>query len=110
MLDAVRKAGAGVQEIVLAPLGLDDVGRLVTDALRCEGESGNPLAQLVREQLPVFQKLIAPAGPLQSITFRAVGPGGADIYDVKYANATWEWRISMGSDGKVVGLFGRPAP
>jgi beta-lactamase regulating signal transducer with metallopeptidase domain len=68
------------------------------------------LTQLAREQLPAFQKLIAPAGALQSITFRAVGPAGADIYDVKYANAAWEWRISMGSDGKVIGLFGRPAP
>jgi len=68
------------------------------------------LAQLAHEQLPAFQKLIAPAGPLQSVTFRAVGQAGADIYDVKYANAMWEWRISMGPDGKVIGLFGRPAP
>ncbi len=37
-LEAIRKAGAPVQEVVLAPLGLDDVGRLVADALRCEPE------------------------------------------------------------------------
>ena len=39
-----------VQEIVLAPLGLDDVGRLVADALHCEPERARPLAQLVHEK------------------------------------------------------------
>jgi predicted ATPase len=32
-VDAIRKAGARIDEIVLAPLGLHDVGRLVADAL-----------------------------------------------------------------------------
>ena len=49
-LEAIRKAGARVQEIVLAPLGLDDVGRLVADALHCEPERARPLAQLVHEK------------------------------------------------------------
>src|SRR5712692_604148 len=49
-LAAIRKAGARMQEIVLSPLGLDDVGRLVSDALHCEGDSGHPLAQLVHEK------------------------------------------------------------
>ena len=49
-LEAIRKAGARVQEIVLAPLGLDDVGRLVADALRCEPERARPLAELVQEK------------------------------------------------------------
>src|SRR3984885_10835830 len=49
-LAAIREAGARMQEIVLSPLGLDDVGRLVTDALHCEGDSGHPLAQLVHEK------------------------------------------------------------
>ena len=35
-LEAIREADARVHEIVLAPLGLGDIGRLVTDALRCE--------------------------------------------------------------------------
>ena len=39
-----------MQEIVLSPLGLDDVGRLVADALHCEEDSGHPLAQLVHEK------------------------------------------------------------
>ena len=49
-LEAIRKAGARVQEIVLAPLGLNDVGQLLADALRCEPEHVRPLAQLVQEK------------------------------------------------------------
>jgi serine/threonine protein kinase len=49
-LEAIRGAGARVQEIVLAPLGLNDVGQLVADALHCELERARPLAQLVQEK------------------------------------------------------------
>src|SRR5260370_15846353 len=50
MLESIRKAGARVQEIALAPLGLDDVGELVADALHCEPERALPLAQLVHQK------------------------------------------------------------
>jgi predicted ATPase/GAF domain-containing protein len=49
-LETIRGAGARVQEIVLAPLGLDDVGQLLADALHCELECARPLAQLVQEK------------------------------------------------------------
>jgi predicted ATPase/GAF domain-containing protein len=49
-MEAIRAAGARMQEIVLAPLGIEDVGRLVTDALHCEQERARPLAQLVQEK------------------------------------------------------------
>jgi PAS domain S-box-containing protein len=49
-LGAIRKAGGRVQEIALAPLGLDDIGRLVADAIHCEPELSRPLAQLVQEK------------------------------------------------------------
>jgi len=49
-LEAIRTAGARVHEIALAPLGLDDVGRLVADALHCDPERALPLAQLVHEK------------------------------------------------------------
>jgi PAS domain S-box-containing protein len=45
-LEAIRGTDAKVQEIVLAPLGFEDVCRLVADALHCEGDSGHPLAKL----------------------------------------------------------------
>jgi predicted ATPase/signal transduction histidine kinase len=49
-LGAIRNAGATIQEIVLAPLRLDDVGRLVAAALHCEGAAAHSLAQLVHEK------------------------------------------------------------
>ncbi len=49
-LDAIRKTGVRTQEIVLAPLGLYDVGQLVADAMHCEPERVRPLAQLVQEK------------------------------------------------------------
>jgi PAS domain S-box-containing protein len=49
-LDAIRKAGARMQEIVLAPLGLEDVGQIIADALHCERDAAHPLAQLVHEK------------------------------------------------------------
>jgi len=49
-LAAIRDAGAKVQEIVLAPLELDDVEQLIADALHCEPNSAGPLALLVYEK------------------------------------------------------------
>jgi PAS domain S-box-containing protein len=49
-LEAIRKAGVRIHEIVLAPLGLDDVSQLVADAMHCEPERARPLAQLVHEK------------------------------------------------------------
>ena len=49
-LEAIRDAGARLHEIVLAPLRIDDVGRLVADALHCEHERARPLARLVHEK------------------------------------------------------------
>jgi predicted ATPase len=49
-LGSIRKARVRMQEIGLAPLGLDDIGRLIADALRCERDSTDPLAQLVHEK------------------------------------------------------------
>ena len=46
-LEAIRTSGVGVQQIVLSPLALRDVGRLVAEALRCERERAYPLAELV---------------------------------------------------------------
>ena len=47
-LAAIRQAGGRVQEIVLKPLGLDDVSRLVADALHYD--RARPLARLVHEK------------------------------------------------------------
>jgi len=49
-LAAIREAGARTQEIVLAPLGLDDVERLIADAMHCGLNFAAPLALLVYEK------------------------------------------------------------
>jgi PAS domain S-box-containing protein len=49
-LEAIRNAGALVQEIVLAPLARDDVGRWIAEALYCDQERAASLAQLVHEK------------------------------------------------------------
>src|SRR5207248_2316215 len=83
-LEAIRKAGARVQEIVLAPLGLDDVGRLVADSLRCEPERARPLAQLVQEKTG--------GNPFFAIQFlTALADEGLLAFD-PFA-PTWQWDI-----------------
>ncbi len=49
-LTQIRAAGAPVHEVVLKPLGVDDIGRLVADALHCRLEHARPLAQLLQDK------------------------------------------------------------
>lgn len=49
-LEGIKKADVRVSEIVLAPLGLDDLGRLAASALRCDPGKARSLTQLVFEK------------------------------------------------------------
>jgi PAS domain S-box-containing protein len=49
-LETIREAGVKVHDIVLASLRLDDVGRLVADALHSEPQRARPLAQLMHDK------------------------------------------------------------
>ena len=49
-LEAIRKAGAVVHEIILAPLAREDLGRLIGDSLHCEPERVTALAELIHEK------------------------------------------------------------
>ena len=44
-LDAIRRAGATVRDIVLAPLTYDDLEQLISDSIRCETKLASPLVQ-----------------------------------------------------------------
>ena len=84
-LSAIRKAGATMREIVLAPLRLDDVDRLVSDALHCSRDTAHPLAQLVQEKTggnPFFV--------IQFLT--ALAEEGLLIFDPE--PALWTWDVS----------------
>jgi hypothetical protein len=60
-----------------------------------------PLAAKIRRQASEMQALFKALGATESIFFRGVGPGGYDIYGVKFANGVAEFRILLASDGKV---------
>ena len=66
------------------------------------------LADATRQQLPQIQPAIAQLGALQSVTFKSVGPGGADVYSVKFEKGALEYRIWLSPDGKVDSANFRP--
>jgi hypothetical protein len=59
------------------------------------------LAGATRQQLTQIQSTIVRLGALQSATFKGVGPGGADIYTVKFEQGSLEYRIWLAPDGKI---------
>ena len=83
-LESIRKAGARVQEIVLAPLGLNDLGRLIADTLHCEPEHARSLAQLVQEKTG--------GNPFFAIQFfTALAEEGLLVFDLSAPG--WQWDI-----------------
>ncbi|MFL5377628.1 MAG: hypothetical protein ACJ787_06905, partial [Myxococcales bacterium] len=65
------------------------------------GSMGPALADVTRQQLPRLKGNLAELGALQSVTFKGVGPAGADIYEVQFEHGRSVWRVLLGSDGKV---------
>ncbi len=83
-LEAIRDADVRVREIVLAPLGLDDLSRLIADALHCGPERARPLAQLVHEKTA--------GNPFFAIQFFiALADEGLLAFDP--AASAWQWNI-----------------
>ncbi len=67
------------------------------------------LANATRQQLTGIQSMFAGFGALQSITFKGVGPGGADIYQVKFEKSSIDYRVWLAPDGKVDSANFRPS-
>jgi PAS domain S-box-containing protein len=83
-LQAIRRSGAWVQEIVLAPLKLEDIGQLVADAMHCPSERVRPLAQLVHEKTG--------GNPFFGIQFfTALAEEGLLTFDAD--GAVWRWNL-----------------
>jgi len=83
-LEAIRKAGAIVQEIVLEPLAREDLGRLIGDALHCEPERATPLAQLVHQKTA--------GNPFFAIQFLSALAEEA-LLTFDHRDARWSWDL-----------------
>src|SRR3984893_17796083 len=83
-LDAIRKAGAFVQEISLAPLIREDLERLIADTLSCAPGRAAPLARLVHEKTG--------GNPFFAIQFiSALAEEGLLRFD--HDAARWHWEL-----------------
>ena len=83
-LDAIRQAGAVVQDIVLTPLGRDDLGQLLADSLHCEPERSTPLAELIHEKTS--------GNPFFAIQFiSTLADEGLLTFD--YGEGRWIWDL-----------------
>jgi PAS domain S-box-containing protein len=99
-LETIRKAGAVVHEIILAPLAREDLGRLIGDALHCEPGRVTALAELIHEKTagnPFFvNQLISVLVEEGLLTF-------------DYGEGRWLWDLNRirakGYTDNVVGLL-----
>ncbi len=83
-LDAIRKAGAPVQEVRLAPLARDVVEQLIADTLHCEAAHSAPLSQLVHEKTA--------GNPFFLIQFlRALA--GEGLLTFEHDRERWSWDL-----------------
>src|SRR6266403_301361 len=84
-LEAIRQAGALVQEIILAPLAREDLGRLITDSLHCEPERATPLTELVHEKTA--------GNPFFAIQFISALAEEA-LLTFHHGEARWSWDLN----------------
>jgi beta-lactamase regulating signal transducer with metallopeptidase domain len=66
------------------------------------------LADKMHRQLPQLQSALGALGAVESVFFRGVGPGGNDIYGVRFANGSGEVRIDLAADGTIKDAIVRP--
>jgi DNA-binding transcriptional MerR regulator len=64
-------------------------------------EMSSALAGVIRQQLPQLQATTRYLGPVGAIEFRGVGKQGWDVYEVRRANGSGEWRILINSKGLI---------
>ena len=83
-LEAIRKSGAIVREIILAPLAREDLEQLIGDSVRCEPARAAPLAQLVHEKTD--------GNPFFAIQFlSSLAEEGLLHFD--HREARWSWDL-----------------
>ena len=84
-LDAMRKAGGLLHDVVLAPLTREDLNQLIADSLRCTQEEIDPLAELVHEKTS--------GNPFFAIQFfSALFEEGLLAFD--HVDRRWSWDLT----------------
>jgi len=68
------------------------------------------MAFITKLQLSDLRGAVNGFGALKSVTFKGVGPAGADIYDVMFDKHATEWRILLSADGKTEALGFNASP
>ena len=102
MADAAAAFAKRLKDQTAAPGSEAAVRKMVADL-----QAGKPDEKMMAagapivKQLPQLQSEVARFGAVQSIAFKGVGPGGADIYLVKAEKGSWEYRVWLSPDGKV---------
>jgi PAS domain S-box-containing protein len=83
-LEAIRQAGGVLQDIVLTPLGRDDLGQLLADSVHCEPRRAAPLAELIHEKTT--------GNPFFAIQFiSTLADEGLLTFD--YGEGRWIWDL-----------------
>src|ERR1700744_1400445 len=84
-LDAIRKAGAAVQELFLGPLTREHLEQLIADALHCEPDRASPMAQLVHHKTA--------GNPFFAIQFiTSLAEEGLLAFD--HGEGRWSWHLN----------------
>ncbi|UWZ85206.1 AAA family ATPase [Occallatibacter riparius] len=84
-LEAMRRSGAILQDIVLAPLALEHLGQLIAESLGCDLEGASPLAQLIETKTG--------GNPFFAIQFfSALAEEGLLTFD--YDDQRWSWDLN----------------
>jgi predicted ATPase/signal transduction histidine kinase len=84
-LEAIRRAGATVQEIPLGPMTGEDLGRLLVDSLHCEPERVASLAQLIHEKTG--------GNPFFAVQFMS-SFAEEELLTFDHGNARWSWDLN----------------
>jgi len=92
---------AGSKEMILS--GIEGLRRGTPDYDRMSAL----LAAKIHRYLAEMQATFVALGAVESIFFRGVGPGGYDIYGVKFENGSAEFRLMIEPDGKAGDVFFR---
>jgi CubicO group peptidase (beta-lactamase class C family) len=67
-------------------------------------------AEIARPQAEHLEALLGGLGTLKSVTFKRVGPGGFDNYEVEFERGVIDWRILLDGNGKIAGETVRSIP